>query len=509
MDTSSPAQLHHRRHEGAGTEHASLPFWSQDSESIGFFADTRVKRIDHRSGLIQVVNRAIVPAGGAWNRDGLILHPMVPDSPLFGVPAAGGDTRPVTTLAPGQTGHRGPHFLPDGRHFVYQAIGAAAANGIYLGEISGEAPRRLFEADTPAVYTATGHFLYVHEGTLFMRGFDPVRLQLAATTHSVAEHVAFNAFNIAALSASAAGPIAYRTGSSGGMRQFVWFDRSGKETGKVGNADTFGPAYASISANNRVLAVQRTFGGNTDIWLVDLDRDTPIRFTTDPEANIAPLWSPNGDRIVFSMLRDDVFNLYQKAVNSSTSEELLRTGQSKQVTDWSRDGHFLLFRSKDSQSQWDIWAMPLSGDRKPFEVVKTRFEERDAQFSPDGQWIAYQSDESGRFEIYVQPFQRAGPRTRISAHGGVQARWRRDGKELYYLSLNGEFVAVPVSFSAEGTIKTRTGATLFQARVGAVQDISLPHYIVSPDGQRFLVDTVVEETSAPITVILNWHPPAD
>ena len=494
----------------AGTEHASLPFWSPDSESIGFFADTRVKRIDLQSGLVQVVDRAVVPAGGAWNRDGLILHPMVPDSPLFGVPVVKGDTRPVTTLAPGQTGHRGPHFLPDGRHFVYQAIGTGDVNGIYLGEIGGAAPRRLFEADTPAVYTATGHLLYVHEGTLFARGFDPVGLQLAASAHPVAEQVALNAFDIGALSASAAGPIAYRTGRSGGMRQFVWFDRSGKEVGRLGNPDTFGPAYPSSSPDTRVLAVQRTYGGNTDIWVVDLDRDTPIRFTTDPEANIAPIWSPKGDRIVFSTLRNGVFNLYLKPVNGTTSEELLATGQSKQATDWSRDGRFLLFRSNDPQSQWDIWAMPLTGGRKPFEVVKTRFEERDAQFSPDGQWIAYQSDESGRFEIYVQPFERSGPRIRISAKGGVQARWRRDGKELFYLSLDGDFVAVPVTFSADGqTLETRTGMTLFHARVGAVQDIGLPHYIVSPDGQRFLLDTVVEEASAPITVILNWHPPAN
>lgn len=501
-DHTSPRAL-------AGTEHASLPFWSHDSESIGFFADTRVKRIDLRSGLIQVVGRAIVPAGGAWNRDGLILHPMVPDSALFGVPA-GGDARPMTTLAPGQTGHRGPHFLPDGRHFVYQAMGAADVRGIYLAEIEGAAPRRLFQAAAPAVYTTTGHLLYVHEGKLFARRFDPVRLQLGASAHPVAEQVAVNAFNIAALSASAAGPIAYRTGRSGGMRQFVWFDRAGKEAGKVGNAGTFGPAYPSSSPDDRVLAVQRTDAGNTDIWLIDLNRDTPIRFTTDPEANIAPLWSPNGDRIVFSTLRNGVFNLYQKTVSGSTGEELLVTGQSKQATDWSRDGRFLLFRSNDPQSQWDIWAMPLSGDRKPFEVVRTRFEERDAQFSPDGEWIAYQSDESGRFEIYVQPFQRRGPRTRISAKGGVQVRWRHDGKELFYLSLDGEFVAVPVTFSADGqTIETRTGTMLFQARVGAVQDIGLAHYTVSPDGQRFLVDTVVEEASAPITVILNWRPPAD
>lgn len=493
-----------------GTEHASLPFWSPDSASVGFFADSKVKRIDTDSGVVRVLNRALVPAGGTWSQEGLIIHPTIPDSPLFTVTADGGNSTPLTTLSSEQTGHRAPQFLPDGRHYIYYAMGSPKVRGIYVGEIGATNSRRLIDSDTPAVYAATGHLLYVNQRTLFAQRFDPARLELAGDPQPVAEEVTSGErANIAALSASAAGPIAYRTGSPGGKRLFVWFDRSGREIGTVGPGEGFGPSYASLSPDGRRLALQRTDAGNTDIWLLDLQRNTPVRFTSEPEAEIAPLWSPSGDRIVFSSRRTGVFNLHQQAVTEKASQEALLTEQSKQATDWSRDGRFLLFRSFDPEWDWDIWAMRVGeeGNGKPFPVVRSKFEERDAQFSPDGKWIAYQSNESGRFEIYVQPFQDSGERLRISINGGVQPRWRRDGRELFYVALDGQLVAVPVALSSSNrSLEAGAAVLLFHARVGAVQDISLPDYIVSPDGQRFLLDTVVEEAAAPIVVILNWKP---
>ena len=494
----------------AGTEHASLPFWSPDSTSVGFFSDSKLKRIDINSGVIRLLDRALVPAGGTWNKEGVIIHPMVPDSPLFTVTADGANSAPLTTLASRQTGHRAPQFLPDGRHYIYYAMGSPEVRGTYVGEIGGNTSRRLIESDTPAVYAATGHLLYVHQRTLFAQRFDPVRLELAGDPQPVAEEVTSGErANIAALSASAAGPIAYRTGSPGGKRLFVWFDRSGREIGTVGTGESFGPSYASVSPDGRRLALQRTDAGNTDIWLLDLQRNTPVRFTSEPEAEIAPIWSPLGDRIVFSSRRTGVFDLRQQTITEKASEDLLQTEQAMQATDWSHDGRFLLFRSLDPEWDWDIWVLPVSGEgnRKPFPVVRSKFEERDAQFSPDGKWIAYQSNESGRFEIYLQRFQDSGERMRISINGGVQPRWRRDGRELFYITLDGQLVAVPVTLSSSSrALEAGAAVPLFQARVGEVQDISLPDYIVSPDGQRFLLDTVVEEAAAPIVVILNWKP---
>jgi Tol biopolymer transport system component len=258
------------------------------------------------------------------------------------------------------------------------------------------------------------------------------------------------------------------------------------------------------------VAVQRSIGGNTDIWLIELGRGVAIRFTSDPGPDIAPIWSPDGDRIVFSSLgKGGVFDLYQKLVTGTASQEVLTTAQSKQATDWSRDGRFLLYRSNDPKMDWDLWALPIDGDRQPFPVVRTKFEERDGQLSPDGKWIAYQSNESGRFEIYVQPFPGPGAKSRISSDGGAQVRWRHDGKELFYIALDGQFVSVPFGGASNGqTVETGSPFPLFPARVGGVQDISLQEYIVSPDGQRFLVDTALEEAASPITVVLNWKPVA-
>ena len=322
------------------------------------------------------------------------------DRELESISASGVRHGAVTALSAGQTGHRAPQFLPDGRRFIYYAMGNADVRGVHVGELGGTLARRLLDADTPAVYVRE-HLLYVHQGTLLAQRFSATQLQLDGDPVQIAEGVtAGTRANIAALSASVAGPIAYRTGSPAGKRQFVWFDRQGREVRRLWSPHAFGPSYASISPDERRLAVQRTDRGNTDIWLLNLDRDTPIRFTNVPEADIAPIWSPGGDRLVFSSRRGR-FNLYEKSGNASAPAALLETDETKSATDWSRDGRFLLFRSLGVETNWDIWAMPMSGERKPFPVVRTKFEERDAEFSADGKWIAYQSDESSQFEIYA------------------------------------------------------------------------------------------------------------
>jgi serine/threonine protein kinase len=489
----------------AGTEYAVYPFWSPDSRSVAFFAEGKLKRIDIDGGSVQVLAKAVVPAGGTWNRDGVILFPIVPDSAIFRVSAFGGDPIPTTKLQPQQTGHRFPQFLPDGRHFLYYVGGSPQTRGIYVSDLVNTVSRRLLDSDGPAVYASSGHLLFVRQGTLFAQSFDSGRLELAGIPHAIAEHVAVGGLGMAALSVSAAGSIAYRPGSSGGKRQLVWFDRSGNEIARIGNPETATPAYPSVSPDYRRAAVQRSIGGETDIWLIELGRGRAIRFTSDPGPEIAPIWSPDGERIVFSSLgKAGVFDLYQKAVTGTGGQELLATAQPKQATDWSRDGRFLLYRSSDPTMDWDIWALRIDGDRQPFPVVRTKYEERDAQFSPDGKWIAYQSNESGRFEIYVQPFPGPGEKSPVSSNGGAQVRWRRDGKELFYIALDGRLVAVPFASTSE-VVETGSPTPLFPAHVGAVQDISLPNYIVSPDGQRFLIDTVKEESASPITVVLNWR----
>jgi Tol biopolymer transport system component len=326
----------------------------------------------------------------------------------------------------------------------------------------------------------------------------------------VAEQVpSGGAVSAAALSVSATGSIAYRMGSIFGKRQLVWMDRSGNVITRIGEPENSGPRYMSLSPDNRRIAEQLTIQGNTDIWLRDLDRAAALRFTSDIGPDIAPIWSPNGDRIVFSSVADGVFDLYEKLVAGTTSSKLLATAQSKQATDWSADGKYLLYRSNDPETDWDVWALPLTGERKPFVLVRTNFQDRDAQFSPDGKWIAYQSDESGRFEIYVQPFPGPGVKSLASIGGGGHVRWRRDGKELFYVSPDGRLMAVPVRVAPDArSVETGAPVPLFFAPVGSVQDIGLPRYVASRDGQRFLMDTVLEEAGSPITLILNWRPPS-
>ena len=408
------------------------------------------------------------------------------------------------------TSHRYPQFLPDRQHFLYYVTGSSEARGIYVGQLDGSVPRRLLDADDAAVYASSGQLLFVRQDTLFGQNFDPVHLTLNGEPFLVAQQLAQTALgnpNVAALSTSLAGPIVYRTGSSSGRRQFAWFDRSGKEIEKVGGPDNaFG---LSLSPDGRRVVMGRTVNGNTDVWLLEFARGILTRLTFDAALDSYPVWSPDGNRVVFQSGRKGTADLYQKRVDNAASEEpLLSNPQSKLPYDLSADGRFLLYRSIESKTGWDIWLLPMDGDRKPFPVVQTEFEERDAQFSPDGKWIAYQSNESGRFEIYMQPFPGTGTKIQISTNGGAQVRWRPDGKELFYIALDERIMAVPIRTSSDGkTIEAGTPLPLFGTHVGgAVQGIFRPQYMLSPDGQRFLMSTVAEEAASPITVILNWHP---
>jgi Tol biopolymer transport system component len=493
-----------------GTDYATMPFWSADSRSVGFFVDAAIRTMDIESGAMQPITRGLVPAGAAWNRDDSIIFPPVPDAPLFRVSAKGGAVSAIPNLVPQSAGHRDPQFLPDNNHFIYYVAGDAQTRGVYIGQLTGGGSRRLLDADASAAYAPPGRLLFVRQGTLFAQSIDTKTWELAGAPTPVAQDIAYGGVaNMAALSASLSGPIAYRAGSSGGKRQLVWADRSGKEVAKIGEAHAFGPSYLSLSPDGQRIAVQRGVEGNADIWLLDLVRGGALRFTTAPQPEIAPVWSPDGKRIVFSAgYSRPQFDLYRKALDGTASELLLSTDESLQATDWSRDGRYLLYRTVSSSANFDIWALPLEGDKKPIPLVRTPFEERDAQFSPDAKWIAYQSNESGRFEIYLQPFPGPGARIPVSTGGGAQVRWRRDGKELFFIATDGRLMAVPLQTDPAGTPKPGTPVPLFLTHVGAVEDISLAHYVPSADGQKFLMDTIVEENAAPITVIVNWKAPS-
>ena len=384
----------------AATEGAAYPFWSPDSRSVAFFAEGKLKRVDIQGGTAHTLANATIGRGGTWNREGVILFSPTTFDPLFQVSDKGGEPVAVTrvgTPAPAGVGHRFPHFLPDGRHFVFAAVGPPPQRGVYVASLDGTVMRRLLDAETAAVM-ASGHVVFVRQGTLFAQRFDPDRLELAGYPFPVAEDVAFNvSANIAALSSSAAGPLAYRAGAPGDQRQFVWFDRSGRELGTVGDPDSAAPANPQLSPDGRRVALNRTLDGRPGIWLLEISGGVLSRFTFDGVPAAYAVWSPDGRRLVFGWDLGGGGDLYEKTASGGGTEELLLdTPDRKAPMDWSSDGRFLLFRTTGApNSGFDLWALSMDGDRRPFPVIETNFDERDGQFSPDGQWVAYRVERVG------------------------------------------------------------------------------------------------------------------
>ncbi|HLG59962.1 MAG TPA: protein kinase [Vicinamibacterales bacterium] len=494
-----------------GTAGASYPFWSPDSSAIAFFADNKLKRVDVGGGPPQTLTDTPPGRGGTWSQQGVILYAPT-DGPLRRVPDQGGETMVVTRVeAPQQSNHRFPHFLPDGSHFLFYVRGAPGVQGVHVGALDGSAVRRLLEADAAAAF-ASGYVFFVRQGTLFAQSFDVGRLELAGSAFPVAEHVAIDSNGLGpALSVSGAGAIAYRTQSTDTERQMVWVERSGAEIRRIGSVDTATPFHPELSPDGRQIAVQRRVNGNQDIWLLETARGILNPFTFDAGTDDYPVWSPDARFIAFQSNRSGAFNLYRKPTVGDGAEELLfATPNYKSPTDWSRDGQFLLFRMTSPETGYDVWALPMDRKTKPFPVVQTNAEERDAQFSPDGQWIAYQSNESGRFEIYVQSFPKPLDKWRISTSGGAQVRWCGDASELFFLALDGRLMAVPIRLDSKNrSVDAGTPVPLFRPRIagGAVRGVNRQQYAVSTDGRQFLVNVQAEDTvTTPVTLILNWKP---
>jgi len=488
------------------TEGASLPFWSPDSSSIGFFADGKLKRLDLNTGTVQELAEARLPAGGTWNSGGVILFAVGSGSPILRVPVSGGQPTAATELRTSRlgvrAGHISPRFLPDGRHFLYVARG----DGLFVGQLDSTDSRRLIgpDVDRTAVYTAD-HLLYLRQGSLMAQRFDAVGLNLIGGPFPLAEAVAA----VDAPSGSTNAPIAYRSGALTLERQLEWVGRDGTAIARVGprfNANNGNPA---ISSDGRFVAVARTDGESpSDLWLLDTARGVFNRLTDDSFINNNPVFSPDGSRLIYQSNPKGRLDLYELPITGGSSKAVLITDENKAPLDWSADGRFLLYKSQNRTTGWDLWAVAMDGSQQAIPVVQSKGDDRDGQFSPDGRFVAYQSDESGQHEIYVQPYPGPGRKVTVSTNGGAQVRWRRDGKELFYVALDSRVMAVPISESADKqSLEPGTPVALFPARVGGViEELSRQQYMVSDDGERFLMNTVSEEATRPITVILNWNP---
>jgi eukaryotic-like serine/threonine-protein kinase len=492
----------------AGTEGARQPFWSPDGQSIGFFTDRELKRVSLNDGSVQSITAA-VPAsvGASWNRENTILYSASPGAPIRRISVMGDEPVDATRFEAGQRGHFSPHFLPDQRHFLFFVTGPPDTRGIHLAQLGDQSSRRLADADGPAVFMqGSGHLLFVRAGKLLAQAFDADRLELNGNPLVIDEHVTDGTV----VTASATGLFAYhKPPPDSGQRQLTWVNRKGQELQKVVYADTMGLGPA-LSHDGRRVAVFRLTNSNVDIWAYAVERRTWDRLTVHAGDDIYPLWSRDDSEIVFGSRRGSM-DLYRKRVNSAPGSEelLLSTPQVKFPTDWSRDGRFLLYNAVGPKGNVDIWALPLDGARTPIAILGTAFNEQHAQFSPDSQWIAYQSDKTGRSEIYVRPFAGSGADVPVSTGGGSQVRWSPNGFELFYIAADDRLMTVPIRTTrTDSPVELGAPQTLFQTNVGTTAPNTNRHqFAVSPDGESFVLNSVPEPSAtSPLTVVVNWKP---
>jgi Tol biopolymer transport system component len=485
----------------SGTEGGAMPFWSPDGQSIGFFTQGVLKRIDLNGLFVRTLAPAPAPRGGSWNRDGTIVFGAGAVGPLHRVRADGGAAQTATALLRGQTNHRWPQFLPDGKRFLLFSMGRNDVRGIYLASLDDTTLKRLSDRESAYAFMAPAHLLFARQGALWARKLNRDYTATEGDLVPVAPKVAVTlaATGMSLFSASATGSIAFR--ASPAVRQLAWVDRVGRAVAMVGGPDAADIALGGLSRDGRTAAVIRTVDGNADVWLVDSDRAVSRRLTTGPanEGNLT--FSPDGSRVVYGDDgNDDVEQIYERKVDGTGDAALLlENDENKIPSDWSPDGRYVLYESVNLRTNDDVMALPLFGDRKPLEVAKTSFFERGGRFSPDGRWVAYSSNESGQQEVFVQPFPGPGPKIQVSRGGGEWPRWRHDGRELFYIGLDNRVMAVPFVWGGGG-FETGPPIPLFALQAGSSFEPSL-------DGQRFLTVISVSETS-PISVIMNWKPPA-
>jgi len=498
----------------AGTDGAIFPFWSPDGRSIGFFAGGKLKVIDLDGGSPRVLADAPNGRGGSWNRDGTILFAPSTAGGILRVASTGGAPTAVTRLATGQSSHRWPEFLPDGRRFLFHANqGAKGANGLFLASLDGGDVRRVLDDDVPTTFVAPGTLLMARKDAVVAAPFDTARGIVGSDVVRITDAVGWDAtWSKAAMSASAAGVLAYRTGLTV-PRRLVWFDRAGSEAGSVGPTDDDAPSCPEISPDGRHALLFRTVESNVDVWQIDLLRGVSTRVTFEDAVDFFAIWSPDRAHIMFGSNRNGPYEFFDKDLTGTGADRLLPvpSTSARLPMSASPDGRFLLYAEQTSRSGVDLWALALSGDRKAFPVVQTPFDEMAGQFSPDGRWVAYESNESGHAEIYARSFPSVGSAIQISSAGGTQARWRADGKELYYIAPDGRLMAAAIAPAAGNrTLDVGAPTPLFVTHLATGMNIfpavgTRPQYAVAPDG-RFLMNVGVEGGSIPpITISAGWN----
>jgi eukaryotic-like serine/threonine-protein kinase len=494
-----------------GTEGATFPFWSADSRYVGFFTVGKLDKIDASGGPPQTLCDASGARGGTWNSKGTIVFAPDVATGLMRVDAAGGTPVPLTSLAARETSDRWPDFLPDGNHFLYFVHGRTSADsGIYLAALDSKERKLLLRNDSNAIYAAPGYLLFVRDNTLMSQRFNLRSFALEGDAKPLADHVAVNTDVWRSIvTASANGELLYQHGAANGGSQLVWFDASGKQ-GEPVLPEAADYTWPNLSPDGSKLTFGLETNGISDVWVVDVVRHTKTRLTFGPLYSSDSIWWPDGKSIVFSSGPPGATDsLYRRnADGTGSKEKLLETpGILAYPFSVTPDGRYIAYMRLDpkSNTSWDIWVLPMftdkSGDQKPFPVVATNFLDVTPAFSPDGKWLAYANDETGRLEVYIQPFPSGAGRWQVSTAGGARPIWRKDGKELFFNSTDQQIMAVDVQQNGAG-LQLGTPRALFKAPV-----VSGPSgtFTASADGKKFVVNDLLSQSiNEPLTLITDW-----
>ncbi len=489
----------------AGTENASLPFWSPDSRTIGFFSgDGKLKKVPSAGGAPEVICEAGDGRGANWGSSGVIVFAPEAAGPLYRVSANGGERTPVTSLdsTRRESGHRWPCFLPDGKHFLFVGLPTRQGNyDFFMGSLDSKETRFMGSASAAPIFAAPGYLVYVRNTSLVAQRFDPQRRKSIGEPTTLGEAPPPSGYSGApTVTASMNGTLAHM-GAGLPNTELHWFDRSGNAAGTVSV-----PAgrYESVRLSpdgKRLCVARRSSASEEDLWLVDLDRPVPTRLTFGPAQNFYQVWSPDGQTIGFASDRSGPEDIFIKATNGANEEMPLLVGGAlfKEPDSWSPDGRFIVFEEPNERTGWDMWLLPVEGEHKPIPYLRTPFNDRRGVVSPDGRWMAYYSDESGAPETYVQSFPTPGSKYQVSTGGsGYFVGWSRGGRELIYLGSDG-FTLLAVDVTTDPTFRPGAPRRLLKLRQDYVA------FDVTPDGQRVLVVAPAGQGSATtITVSQNW-----
>jgi eukaryotic-like serine/threonine-protein kinase len=489
----------------AGTSGASYPFWSPDGQQIGFFAESKLRKVPASGGTVVTLCDAEDGRGASWNGSGTIVFAPNAYGGLMQVPSAGGAPSPVTTLpAEGMT-HRLPHFLPDGKRLLFFSSAPEIGNkdnGIWSLDLASKKTALVLQTESEGLYAEPGYLLFVRDENLMAQPIDPGTMRVSGEAVPVAEKVSFNSFRFTgAYTISRTGLLLYQTGAAVAKSQLTWFDLEGKKLATVGEPASFPPLSRptfSPDGQRAAVAVQAA-EGKVDLWSWDLARAVATRLTFGPGTVFFPVWSRDGREIVYS---DTSSRISAKAADGASEPRVLVTTDKSARTvplSFSPDGSFLAYRQQGGKTRWDIWILPLKGDGKPYPFIASPASENLAEFSPDGRWLLYASDESGKPEVFVVPFPGPGGKRQISSGGASLGFWMPDGREIVYVTPARKLIAVQVT--ASGT-NLEIGAS--HALFGG-QPIPAGPGRLAPDGKRYLAEVPLDEAVAPpITLVTNW-----